>query len=196
MGPQTQGASAASEPAPSQSSAEAAQAGLEVLRSLVRSDNAGRLGFNSAEQAQHAQLGDPMNVFMVGLDALKAYKAGTNPSELLTDVHKQIYPVMLDQQTVSSVSVVHHNVGWTATEFGNAAVARALAEHRKNKDDIVVWVPALKVYFVARGSGETLALTPIANDSRFEFKAGESIPASRAFATLQHGIDEYNGLPQ
>jgi len=184
------------DPAASGSSQEAAQAGLTVLRSLVRPENFQGLGFSSVDQAKNAQLSDPMKLYSVPLDALTAYKGDTNAAGLLQDAHKLIYPVTADQQVVSSLSTTQRSDGWRATEFGNSALTRALVAHRAGKDDFVVWVPALKIYFMARGTGEGLSLTTIMDDPRFEFKAGEAIPASRAFAVLQKSASQYNGLPQ
>ena len=181
---------------PSDTSQAAAEAGLVTLRSLVQQQNYAGLGFSSLEQAQHAQLAEPMRIYRVGLDALTAFKEGSNVDSLVVDGRKSIYPVTADQQVVSSVSVTQREDGWRATDFGNAALARALASHRQSKDDIVVWVPAMKIYFTARGSGESLVLTPIMDDPRFDFKAGEAMPASRAFAVLQRNASGYNGLPQ
>src|SRR5208337_3166353 len=144
----------------------------------------------------NAQLSDPMKLYSVPLDALTAYKGDTNAAGLLQDAHKLIYPVTADQQVVSSLSTTQRSDGWRATEFGNSALTRALVAHRAGKDDFVVWVPALKIYFMARGTGEGLSLTTIMDDPRFEFKAGEAIPASRAFAVLQKSASQYNGLPQ
>ncbi len=121
------------------------------------------------------------------------FKEGSNADSLLIDGRKSIYPVVADQKVVSSISVTQREDGWRATDFGNAALARALASYRQSKDDIVVWVPAMKIYFTARGSGESLVLT---HDPRFDFKAGEAMPASRAFAVLQRSASGYNGLPQ
>ena len=174
----------------------AAEVGLATLRSLVQQQNYAGLGFSSVEQAQHAQLSDPMRIYRVGLDVLKAFKEGSNVDSLLVDGRKSIYPVMVDQRVVSSISVTQREDGWRPTDFGNAALARALSSHRQSKDDIVIWVPAMKIYFTARGSGESLVLTPIMDDPRFDFKSGEAMPASRAFAVLQRSASDYNGLPQ
>ncbi len=184
-----------SELAASASSQEAAQTGLKVMQSLVRTENFQGLGFTSVEQVKNAQLGDPLKVYRVPLDELTAYKEGGNASVLLQDAHKLIYPVTVDQQVVSSLSATQRDDGWRASEFGNSALTRALVAHRAGKDDFVVWVPALKVYFTARGEGEGLTLTSIMDDPRFDFKAGEAIPASRAFAVLQKFAAGYNGLP-
>ena len=184
------------EVAASGSSQEAAQAGLVTLRSLVQPDNFQGLGFSSVEQAARAQLGDPMSLFSVRLDALTGYKGGADASGLLQDAHKMIYPVTVDQQVVSSLSVTQRGDGWRATDFGNSALTRALVAHKQSPGDFVVWVPALKVYFSARGTGEALTLTPIMDDPRFDFQAGQGIPASRVFAVLQRSAEGYNGLPQ
>ena len=184
------------DPAASGSSQEAAQTGLKVMQSLVRTENFQGLGFSSADQVKNAQLGDPLKLYSVPLDALTAYKGDANAAGLLHDAHKLIYPVTVDQQVVSSLSTTQRDDGWRASEFGNSALTRALVAHRASKDDFVVWVPALKIYFTARGEGEGLMLTTIMDDPRFDFKAGEAIPASRAFAVLQKSASGYNGLPQ
>ena len=184
------------DPAASASSQDAAQAGLKVMQSLVSAENFQGLGFSSADQVKNAQLGDPLKVYRVPLDALSAYKGYANAFGLLQDAHKLIYPVTVDQQVVSSLSATQRDDGWRATEYGNSALTRALVAHRASKDDFVVWVPALKIYFTARGEGEKLVLTTIMDDPRYEFKAGENIPASRAFAVLQKAASAYNGLPQ
>ena len=177
-------------------SQEAAQAGLVVLRSLVQQDNFRGLGFSSVEQAARAQLSEPMSLFSVRLDSLTAYKGDANAFGLLQDAHKMIYPVTVDQQVVSSLSVTQRADGWRATDFGNSALTRALVAHKQSKDDFVVWVPALKIYFSARGTGDALTLTPIMDDPRFDFQAGQGIPASRVFSVLQRSAEGYNGLPQ
>jgi hypothetical protein len=181
---------------PSSTSQAAAEAGLTTLRALVSQDNYAEMGFSSMEQVQRAQLGEPLRIYRVALDALTAFKEGSNVDSLAVDGRKSIYPVTVDQTVVSSLSVTQREDGWRATDFGNAALAKALASHRQSKDDIVIWVPAMKIYFTARGSGESLVLTPVMDDPRFDFKAGEALPASRAFAVLQKSASGYNGLPQ
>jgi hypothetical protein len=184
------------DPPASGSSQDAAQTGLKLMQSLVMTENFQGLGFSSVDQVKNAQLGDPLKLYRVPLDALSAYKGDTNAFGLLQDAHKMIYTVTVDQQVVSSLSATQRDDGWRATEFGNSALTRALVAHRASKDDFVVWVPALKIYFTARGEGEKLVLTTIMDDPRFDFKAGQDIPASRVFGVLQKSASAYNGLPQ
>lgn len=195
MFPASQG-NLSGDPAASASSQDAAQAGLKTMQSLVMTENFQGLGFSSVDQVKNAQLGDPLKLYRVPLDALSAYKGDANAFGLLQDAHKLIYPVTVDQQVVSSLSAAQRDDGWRASEFGNSALTRALVAHRAGKDDFVVWVPALKIYFTARGEGEKLTLTTIMDDPRFDFKAGQEIPASKVFTVLQKSASEYNGLPQ
>ena len=154
------------------------------------------MGFVSPEQVKTAQLGEPLRVFMVRLDALIAYKTDADSATLVQDAHKLLFPVTVDQQVVSSLTVTQRSDGWRATDFGDSALTKALVAHREGKDDFIVWVPAMKIYFDARGQGATLTLTPIIDDSRFEFRSGEALAGSRAFAALQRAASGYNGLPQ
>ena len=119
-----------SDPPASSSSQDAAQTGLKVMQSLVMTENFQGLGFSSVDQVKNAQLGDPLKLYRVPLDALSAYKGDTNAFGLLQDAHKMIYPVTVDQQVVSSLSATQRDDGWRATEFGNSALTRALVAHR------------------------------------------------------------------
>jgi hypothetical protein len=178
------------------SSQDAAKAGLTALQSLVTQDNFQGLGFSSLDQVKSAQLGDPLNLYSVRLDVLTSYNGAPDASALLQDAHKTIYPVMAGDQVLSSVSVAQRSDGWRATDFGNSALTRALVAHKQSPADIVVWVPALKIYFTARGAGTGLTRTPIMTGPRFGLQAGEGIAASSGFAALQKGASGYNGLPQ
>lgn len=190
------GQGTASEGPASASAQDAAQAGLTTLQALVTQDNFQGLGFSSVDQAKSAQLGDPLSLYSVRLDALTAYKGDADASGLVQDAHKTIYPVTAAQQVLSSVSVTRRPDGWRTTDFGNSALTRALVAHKQSASDVVVWVPALKIYFTARGSGGAMMLTPIMDDPRFGLKAGEGMAASNVFGILQRGASGYNGLPQ
>jgi hypothetical protein len=190
------GSDAAAQPAPSPNAQAAAGQGLVTFRALVTKDNFKGLGFATVQDVQRATLGEPMKVFRVELDTLKRYRAETKPNDLLVDGHRSLYPVHVDQSVATSLYVNEHKDGWRPTDYGNAAVARALTRYRESKDDFVVNVPALKVYFVGRRNDEALALIALIDDPRFSFKAGEVMPAERVFAVLQKEAEAYNGLPQ
>ncbi|MGH7836912.1 MAG: hypothetical protein ACREQC_03705, partial [Candidatus Binataceae bacterium] len=95
----------AAQPPASPGQQEAAVAGLSTLRQLVTAQNYAALGFASADQAQHAQLGEPIGVYTIGLDALKKYSPSVKLADLLTDTHRWMYPVQVDQRVTSSLYV-------------------------------------------------------------------------------------------
>jgi hypothetical protein len=163
---------------------------------LVTPMNYARLGFASPEEVRQAQLASPMQVFRVELDALMRMTSRTPPEALLIDARRTLYPVTVERRVATSLFVMQHNDGWRATDFGNAAIARATSAHRRGPDDFIVWIPAAKLYFIGRRSGLDLMLTPIMDDSRFGFRAGTPLPAQRALLTVQRGMAGYNGLPQ
>jgi hypothetical protein len=165
---------------------------------MITSSNARSLGFQRPEDAQRARLGAPMSVLVLGLDTLRSEgtpDAGV-PIEAMKDIHRLLFPVTVDEAVVSSVSVIRKEDGWRTVAMGDATLARALARYRQGPDDFVIWVPALKRYFVARRAGGAVTVTPIADDPALEFRAGQSLPLDRAVIALRRAAAGYNGLPQ
>lgn len=187
---------AAAQPPPSASESDAAKEGLAAFQKLVTPQNYHGLGFASPEDAQRAQLGDPIAVYRIGLDALKGYKPGTKIDDIMVDAKRSLYPVNVGEHVATSIYVTQHDDGWRATDFGNAAVARAVTSYRHEKSDIAVQVPALKVYFVGRRTEGGLTLTAVMDDPRLGFKAGQTMSADQALAVLQRAAASYNGLPE
>ena len=185
------GDSAAAQPAPSATADAAAQAGLHTLQELVNEKNYKGLGFNTFEERQRATLDTPMRTYVIGLDALKRANAEADPGTLLKDAGKSLYPIKVENTVVSSLAVTQRADGWRASEFGGAAVARALAGFRKNPDDAVVEVPALLLRFVARKTDSDWILIPVRDDARFEWRAGDEVNARRAVQVLQRYLENY-----
>lgn len=188
--------SAAGQPAASTTQTTAAQDGLIVFRGLINAKNYAGLGFNSPEDARRASLGEPMSVFLIRLDTLRNMTEETNLENLLVDVRRAFYPVEIDKRVATSLVVTQHPDGWRATDFGNGAIARAVTRYRVNQSDFLVHAAAFKVYFIGRKEEGTLTFTPIMDDQRFGFRAGETLSAERAVVALRQAAQEYNGLPQ
>jgi hypothetical protein len=185
-----------SHPHPSTSQDTAAQQGLATLRQVVNAGNYASLGFGSPEEVRQATLGEPLQVFRVQLDALRAFTGKTDPETLLVDIRRSMYPVKVGDRVATSVFVIGAGKGWRASELGNAAVAQLVSRYRHGAGDFVVHVPALKAYFVANRVEGKLMLTPVMDDPRTQLKAGETLPAEVVFVRLQQAAEGYNGLPQ
>jgi len=185
-----------SQPRPTASQATAAQHGLATLRQVVNARNYASLGFESEAEVRQATLGEPLQVFQVRLDALRAFTGQTDPETLLVDIRRTLYPVKVGDRVATSVVVTGARDGWRSSELGNAAVARLVSRYRHGGGDFVVHVPALKSYFVADRVEGKLLLTPVMDDPRTKLRAGETVPADVVFLQLKAASEGYNGLPQ
>jgi hypothetical protein len=138
-----------SQPRPNHSQDTAAQHGLATLRQIVNAGNYASLGFESEAEVRQATLGEPLQVYRVQLDALRAFTENTDPETLLVDIRRSLYPVKVGDRVATSIFVTGSREGWRASELGNAAVARLVSRYRHGAGDFVVHVPAMKSWFVA-----------------------------------------------
>ena len=185
-----------SQPRPRPSQATAAQDGLATLKRVVNAGNYASLGFTSLDEVRQATLGEPLQVYQVRLDALRAFTRETDPETLLVDIRRNLYPVRVGERVATSIFVMGTHDGWRTSELGNAAVAQLVSRYRHGRSDFVVHVPALKSYFVADRVEGSLVLTPVMDDPRTGLQAGETLPARDVFVRLQRAAEGYNGLPQ
>jgi hypothetical protein len=185
-----------SQPRPNHSQATAARHGLATLRQIVNAGNYASLGFESEGEVRQATLGEPLQVYRVQLDALRAFTGNTDPETLLVDIRRSLYPVKVGDRVATSIFVTGSREGWRASELGNAAVARLVSRYRHGAGDFVVHVPAMKSWFVAERVEGKLMLTPVMDDPRTKLRAGETVPADVVFLQLKEASEGYNGLPQ
>lgn len=191
-------------PPPAHQPQEAATQGLETLRQMITEQNYRAMGFQSVDEVKSATLGEPLGVFHVHLDQLKAYEPGSDPGKVLTDVGQRMYPVTVSDEVRSSLVVAKVDDTWKATRFGGPNVIQAIAgvrttvAHSSEKppaSTFVVQVPALNLYFLGYRTDDKLMLVPVLDDLRYNFKAGVALPAEEAFRALAAAAKSYNGLP-
>lgn len=183
---------------PSTQPQEAAETAIGVLQKMVNQQNFHDLGFDSVDEVKQAQAGQPFNVFEIGLDQLKSYKAETDPNSLLAQSSKTIYPVTVNGQVKSSFTINHRESGYQASSFGNAAIIKSLSRYRQSGvvgNDFVVRVPAFNMYYLGRRIENKLLLVPIIDDPRLQLKTGEAVPAQTVLQQLVPLANAYNGLP-
>jgi hypothetical protein len=175
----------------------AANQSLATFRKLVNAQNFKEFGFESADEVANASLGQPMRTSMVKLDQLKAYKAGDDPNRLLSDLNQVYYPVTVQNNVRSAISIEQSNGRWKATGFGPANLAKQIAQarHTADTEQILVHVAAFNLYFAGHRADGRLMLTPVADYSSFNLKAGTALPAEQVFAALVPFAQQYNGLP-
>lgn len=184
-------------PPPTPQAGEAASGALAVLRQLVTAQNFRSMGFDSADEVSRAQLGAPLAVSNIGLDQLKQYQPGTDPGSLLTQSSETVYPVLVDGNVKSSLTLVKKDGGFAPSAFGNADIAKRLGRYRQSAgaEAFIVRVPALNFYFVGQRTPKGLVLTPIVSDPRLRLAEGQPVPADQVLAQLVEVAKAYNGLP-
>ncbi len=137
-------------------------------------------------------------MFEIGLNQLKEYKPGINPDTLLTPSSKTIYPVTVNSEVKSSVTISHKDNGYQASSFGSADIIKSLSRYRRAEapgNDFVVRVPAFNMYYLGRHVNSRLQLVPIIDDTRLKLKTGEAVPAETVLEQLVPLANSYNGLP-
>jgi hypothetical protein len=172
----------------------AAQNGLKTFKKLITEENTKTMGFKSSSDASRMRLGDePLKVFLVGFKALKEYRSDNDPEKLVFDMHRFIYPVNVDNEVRSSLTVaeIKNNKGWKAIEYGSPKLINLLLRFRKAKSDFVVWVPGMSLHFIGKREDGKIKLASVVGLPQYEFVAGEFVPAGEVFARLQKQTKNY-----
>ncbi len=172
--------------------AAAATASLKTLAHLVSPQKT--LGFQSASEVASASLANPLRMVMVGLDPLKAYRAGDDARPLLLDEGTVIYPVTVGGDARSSVVVRQENGVWKTTQFGRPVLAKLAHEGRARvtaargvaeSDVALVEIPTLSTRMLEHEEKGVPMLTALLDVPGTDLRAGTTLPAADVFAKLQ-----------
>src|SRR5262245_11891040 len=174
---------------------------LTRFAALVTRENYRQMGFDSPEQVRSASLGPPMRQFSVGLDDLKKFDTGSDPSKLLAGADTLIYPVLAGDGVRSSITLQRDSAGgWRAVAFGAPIFTRAVWGARPRSEaagasPFIVRVPALNLFFLGTRRDGELMLAPVVDDPRLKFEKGVPVPAATVFAALVPLARAHNDLP-
>lgn len=177
---------------------------LATFQEMSKRSDLKSMGVQSAEEMANAALGEPLSVFMVGLEDLRGYQAGSDPNRLLKPIGKVIYPVTAGSEVRSSIVLQKGKEGWKASNFGGTNFARLITSARDRTATatslppaafFVVQVPALNAYFIGFRQSDKLMLSAVIDDPKLNLKAGTPMPAEQVFGDLVSVAQKYNGLP-
>jgi hypothetical protein len=174
---------------------DAAQGGLATLRQLVTDQNFREMGFDSRDDVGRAAVAPPWTMFNIGLDQLKRYQRGADVNALLTASAETIFPVTVNGQVKSSITVTKADAGFKPSSFGNAALVKAIAPHTQAAGSFIVRVPAFNMYYVGTRVDGRLMLTAIIDDTRMKTQVGVAVPAEQVLEELARIAGNYNGEP-
>lgn len=183
------------EPKPlAQQPQEAASSAIGTLQKLVDDQNYWSLGFQTLDEVKHARLGEPIEVYMIGLEKLKDYRSGQDPSSLLVPSAETIYPVTVGGNVRTGLTIIHKEQGYESSSFGRADVVKRLAAYRKEPGEFAVRIPAFNLYFIGKHAETHVILVSIANNPRLRVQEGETAPLEAIVEQLRPYIDSYNGI--
>jgi hypothetical protein len=170
----------------------AAAAALKTLAGLVKPEKP--LGFHSPSEIASASLAEPLPMRMVGLNDLRAYRAGDDPRPLIRDEGTVMYPVTVGGEVRSSVVLRKVNGDWKATQFGrsnlasfaHAGRARVASARRVPEAGVsLVEIPTMSARMLEHEEGGVPMLTSLLDVPNTDVRAGVTLPAAEVFAKLQ-----------
>jgi len=173
---------------------------LATFKGLLNEKNCTRFGFESVEEIKTAELGEPIQEYIIKLDQLRNYKAGSDPSLLLSRSQIVIFPVIAGNRVRSSIQFAWIDYAWKAVAFGGTNTIRTYTDMRnalmvrlgRTEDDFFwVHVPWLGLRLIGHYEKEEIFLTPLAGIETLGLKTGVSQPLAGILAVLKPLADTY-----
>lgn len=177
---------------------------LEACGRLGNEQNVKSMGFNSLEEVSKASLGGAIPVCQVKLKDLRNYTTSVDPMDLITTTNKVIYPILVNAQLRSAITLERGPEMWKATRYGGVNLTRLLiksmaltSETSKStqSNQFTIEIPAFNMVFTAYKRTNELFLLPIINDRRLKLTNGTPLSARDLFNRLVPVAERYNGKP-
>jgi hypothetical protein len=132
---------------------EAAKKSLRLLQKLP-AEFKELLGFKPEHMDKELSLKEKeksIKVYTVGSASLEEYKEEGDPNHILKNAYQLIYPVYMDEELVSSITIREREGKWTFAMFGGKeieSVKNAWEEYRDRYETFLVQVPAMYRVFL------------------------------------------------
>jgi len=197
-------------PTPSPEAYQAAIKGKKTMERLVGNNDkeARELGFNRAVDAadSNTELGTPYSIIRIDFDKLRDYEPTTSPLTLLIPTTEFIYPITVQGEVQSSLTVTGirrgspANTVWRTTEWGFAGLIKALdtaskiAQASPSRFHLVI--RPLSRFFLGDFSGGRFVIIPLSDEPRLFLKRGNKMPAQDVFAALKSEASSISIMPK
>ncbi len=176
------------------------------INDMMTEKNITRFGFKTLKEAQAAQLGDPLQVMMIGLKDLKEYRDG-KIKPILIDTKTLWFPVISNGETKVKLEIIERDGKWIAGEFGNvrttqvtASVLRQLPKLLEDKGIKVPYkiiflkIPVLaSVFLYVESTTEEYLIPALSQPKRYNLENGKIYDAKEVLSRLKDAslkIDE------
>lgn len=160
------------------------------------------LGFQTERALQRSKLGDPIKVFMSGLNEVEKFRVGSDPHKLLVDTKEVIYPIYANGEFQSAITLVQRDGKWELATFGGAEAklsdgsrSKHMKTNRRDKlDYMAVHMPALQQLFVGYDQEGKLFLIPCHKNDVLGFEVDVPIPAEAAVLAMQPHVAKFRSI--
>ena len=178
---------------------------LETFKKLVTQENYAQMGFRSIEELLAAELGDPMQEYMVRLDHLQKYEPGEKPSSLLSNTNMVYYPVEVNRRSRSMILIAKTREKWQPVSYGSSRLIGVLSATRSRVRErsaldsssfFVVRIPALNLYFLGHMIDSRLYLTLAHENPNYKLTSGKTYTGEEVFRILAPFAKAHDGLPR
>lgn len=178
--------------APETATAAAAKS-LGTFRSISGSgSHALSLGLDAPGEASKASVGEAVVDYMIGLNPLRDWD-GADAMALLRPTGQFVYPITIDGETKSSVTIAQVKGEWVAAAFGSPTEAKARSSVKDSqsqgpgasKEYAQVRIPALRATFLASQGPGGLEFTPLTSRPEVGLIAGQPASATEVLRRLQ-----------
>jgi hypothetical protein len=180
---------------------QAAEKGLKDMQALITEDNYQLFKLSSPTALSSATLGEPIQEYHIGLDALKEFNGSAEELDKLMKGGNVLVPVISNgraNRLLTGIELSNSQGEWQAHALGSATPLEEYEKVKKSNklDDkaFLVRIPALNQYFIARGEGEQLELASF-GVTVADLPDGRFIPAIEALKQLQPIAQKHNGMP-
>jgi hypothetical protein len=174
---------------------EQAQRSAAGLRSFVTPETFERLGFESIDEVNRVQLGVPIPIFMVPLDRLREYRPGQDPADFFVSTNEVRFPLSVDGQVRSSITLRRTNGGWEVARIGRPQLSKEISQVIQASAPgaplaprpgtfFEVTIPALSLEFVGQRADNRILLTSLVNEQLYDLQTGQTLDAREVFERL------------
>ena len=176
--------------------ASTAETALAEIQQSASPEFAGRLGFDAGDDLSKATLGEPAQVYVIGLQQARAYSGNEEAMAFLGKSIRTIYPVNIEEVTKSSVGLSRDENGgeWKVTSMGRPRLSRSLAQLRQQyaaaagvdlSGFFVVEVPACYFMFLGHQSANGVVFIHTADNEDLGFVRGKSEVAGSVLSRVR-----------
>lgn len=154
------------------------------------------------EEAANTTRGQKLNVFILGLDKLKAFQPDGMAKKILVDTKEIVYPIYVGGKLKTAISIRKGDGGWNTASMGSGEIqflepirkTHSQANNIDEKSYFIVRIPPMYLSFLGYEKGADLFLIPTHEHSDMNFEIGKSVLAEQIILQIQPFAAKYENI--